>query len=270
MRATLSACALALDAGHHLLGALQHRLRGLRLGGLGPHLVGLVGEHLRLVLGVLALALAALLVVLALGEVVVPAHVVDVDDGPVGVEVEDLVDGRLEQRVVVADDHEPAAVRLEEVAQPDDRVGVEVVGRLVEQHDLGAGEQDPRELDATPLTAGQGADGLGEDALLDAEGGRHLSGLRLGGVPATGVQLGVGTRPPPHAPLVDLRVLVGHVDLGLAEPAYDLVEAARREDPVAGDHLGVADPRVLRAGSRRRRCGGPGRRPESPRRRGCG
>ena len=175
-----------------------------------------------------------------------PAHVVDVDDGAVGVEVEDLVDRRLEQRVVVADDHEAAAVRLEEVAQPHDRVGVEVVGGLVQQHDLGAREQDAGELDAASLATGQGADRLGEDALLDPEGGSHLRGLGLGGVAATGVELGVGAGPALHAPLVDLGVLAGHVDLGLAQAAYDVVEAARGQDPVAGDHRRVADPGVLR------------------------
>ena len=175
-----------------------------------------------------------------------PAHVVDVDHGTVGVEVEDLVDRRLEQRVVVADHHEPAAVRLEEVAQPDDRVGVEVVGRLVEQHDLGTGEQDPGQLDATTLAARKRADRLREDPLLDPERGGHLRRLRLGGVAPTGVQLGVGPRPPLHAALVDLLVLAGHVDLGLAEASYDVVEAARRQDAVAGEHLGVTDPRVLR------------------------
>jgi hypothetical protein len=44
---------------------------------------------------------------------------------------------------------------------------------------------------------------------------------------------------------VDLRVLAGHLDLGLAQPSYDVVEPARGEDAVAGDHLGVAGPRVL-------------------------
>ena len=96
---------------HQLLGALEHRLRGLRLGGLGAHLVGLVGERLGLVLGVHPLALAALLVGLALGEVRRPAHVVDVDLGPVGVEVEHLVDARLEQPDVVADHDQAALVR---------------------------------------------------------------------------------------------------------------------------------------------------------------
>ena len=34
--------------------------------------------------------------------------------------------------------------------------------------------------------------------------------------------------------------------LGLAQPAYDVVEAARGQDPVAGEHVEVAGARVLR------------------------
>ena len=153
--------ALALEARHQPLGALEHRLRGLRLGGLGAHPVRLVGQRLGLVLGVHPLALAALLVGLALQEVGPPAHVVDVDLGPVGVQVQDLVDGPLQQRGVVADHDQAAPVRRQEVAQPDDRVRVEVVGRLVEQQRLGAGEQDPGQLDPAPLPAGQGARAAG-------------------------------------------------------------------------------------------------------------
>src|SRR3712207_7443249 len=43
----------------------------------------------------------------------------------------------------------------EEALEPADRVGVEVVGRLVEQQGLGVGEEDPGELDAAALTTGQ-------------------------------------------------------------------------------------------------------------------
>src|SRR5690606_40706901 len=52
--------------------------------------------------------------------------------------------------VDVVRDHDHAAlVRLEELAQPDDRVGVEVVGGLVEDHRLGAREQDARSEEHT-------------------------------------------------------------------------------------------------------------------------
>ena len=256
--ATLVGPTLALEPGHQLLGPLQHRLRRLRLGGLGPHLVRLVGQRLRLVLGVDPLPLAALLVGLALLEVGPPAHVVDVDLGPVGVEVEHLVDGRLEQGGVVADHHEPAPVRLQEVAQPDDRVGVEVVGRLVQQQRLRAGEQDPGQLHPAPLAAGQGLQRLREDPVLDAEAVRDRRGLRLRGVPAAGVQLGVGPRVAAHRPVAYVVVVAAHLGLRLAQLAHHLVQAARGQDPVAGDDVGVADPRILRQvadlSGRRGRC----------------
>jgi hypothetical protein len=58
--------------------------------------------------------------------------------------VEDLVDDLLDQVRVVADDDQAAPVVLQVVTQPDDRVGVEVVGRLVEQQRLRVTEKDPR------------------------------------------------------------------------------------------------------------------------------
>ena len=121
-----------------------------------------------------------------------------------------------------------------------------MVGGLVEEQDLGAGEEDAGELDATALAAGERAELLVEDARLDAERVGHLGGLGLRGVATGGVELGVRARPALHAALVDLRVLVGHLDLGLAQAAYDVVEAPRGQDPVADEHVGVAGARVLR------------------------
>ena len=167
--ATLSDCRTASRPDEQLVGAPGHVLRGDGLGGLGAHLVGLRVERGGLLLGVGALALAALLVGLALLLVELPAHVVDVDLGAVGVQVEDLVDDRLDQVDVVGDDDEAAAVGLEEVAQPDDRVGVEVVGRLVEQQGVGVREQDAGQLDAAALTAGEGVQRLAEHPVGQAE-----------------------------------------------------------------------------------------------------
>ena len=237
---------LALEAGHHLLGALEHRLGGLCLGRLRPHPVGLVGERLRLVLGVHPLALAPLLVGLALLEVGPPAHVVDVDLGAVGVQVEHPVDAALQQGGVVADDHQPALVGDQEVAQPDDRVGVEVVGGLVEQQRLRAREQDPRQLDPAPLATGQRVQRLGEHPVLDAEAVRDLRGLRLGGVPTAGVEVVVGPRVATHRAVAHVRVVAAHLGLGLAQPAYGVVEAARGQDAFAGEHVGAAGAGILR------------------------
>ncbi|GAA2784178.1 hypothetical protein GCM10020219_064610 [Nonomuraea dietziae] len=79
---------------------------GLGLGGLGPHLVGLRQQGARLLLRVGPLALAALLVGLALGQIGLPADVVDIDHTAVGVEVKDLVDRRFKKTNIVADDHQ--------------------------------------------------------------------------------------------------------------------------------------------------------------------
>ena len=251
--------ALGLHAGHQPLGPLHHRLRRLGLGGLGSHLVGLVHQGVGLALGVVPLALAASLVGLPLGEVRRPPHVVDVDLGPRGVEVEHPVDGGLQQPGVVADHDQAAPVSLEELAQPPDRVGVEVVGRLVEQQRLGAGEQDPGQLDPAALATGQGPQRLGEDAVVDAEALGDLGGLRLGGVPAAGVQVGVGPLVAAHRPLPLRRIVAAHLGLGGPQAADDVVEPARRQDPLARQHLGVARAGVLReVADRARGVHGPG------------
>ena len=129
-------------------------MRGCGLRRLRPELRGLILECGGLLLDVGPLLAAALLVGGALAQVQLPAHVVDVDELPVRVEVEDAVDGLADELDVVRDDDQSAAVALQELAQPHDAVGVEVVRGLVEDHRLRVREQDARELDATPLPAG--------------------------------------------------------------------------------------------------------------------
>ena len=92
-----------------------------------------------------------------------------------GVEEPHLVHDVLEELDIVGDDDEPALVVGEELAQPLDRIGVEVVGGLVEQKGhrrlaaaLGRGEENARELDAAALTAGQHAHLLLEHAVVEA------------------------------------------------------------------------------------------------------
>ena len=152
-----------VEARQHLLGARDHLVRGGGLRGLRAEARGLQLQLGRLLLDVDALLLAALLVGHALAEVVLPVHVVDVDDLAVGVEVEHAVDGLADELDVVADDDQAALVVLEELAQPHDAVGVEVVGGLVEDHRLGVREQDAGKLDATSLTARKGAERLVQD-----------------------------------------------------------------------------------------------------------
>ena len=201
-----------------------------------------------LLLGVGALAPAALLVRLALQQVRVPAEVVLVELGAVGVQVEDLVDRRAQQVDVVADDDEPARVRLEVVAQPHDRVGVEVVGRLVEQQRVDAGEQDAGQLDAAALTTGERADRLAEHALVEPEVRRDPVRLALGRVPAGGGEPRLEPRVPrPSRPVARRRRPRWPSPPRSSRIARDdLVETARGEHPVHGERVEVARAGVLR------------------------
>ena len=79
-----------------------------------------------------------------------------------------------------------AAVLLQEPDEPLLGVVVEVVGRLVEEQELAAREQDAGELDPAPLTTGQRVDREVEPALGEPEPGRDASHLGLRRVP-TGV-----------------------------------------------------------------------------------
>ena len=145
----------------------------------------------------------------------------------------------------MADHDQPTPVVPEELAQPHDGVGVEVVGGLVEQEGLRPGEQDPGQFDASALATTQRPQRLSQDPVLDAQAAGDLGGLGLGGVPTAGVQLGVGTRIALHRPLRQVGVPGPHLGLGLTQASYDVVEAACGEDPVAREHLGIADAGVL-------------------------
>jgi len=74
------------------------------------------------------------------------------------VEVQHPRDRLVEQVEIVADHQQRTPVLTEEPHQPGLRVDVEVVGRLVETEHVAAGEEDPRQFDATPLTTGQHTD----------------------------------------------------------------------------------------------------------------
>ena len=73
----------------------------------------------------------------------------------VAVEVQHAGDGLVEQVEVVADHEQGAAVGPHEAEQPLLGVAVEVVGGLVEEQHVAAGEEDAGDLDPAPLAAGQ-------------------------------------------------------------------------------------------------------------------
>jgi hypothetical protein len=238
--------ALRLQPRQQPLGTLGHVLRGDRLGGLGPHLVSLRVEGCGLLLGVGALALTALLVRLALDRVLLPAHVVEVDPGPVGIEITDLVDHGLDQLDVMGNDDEPATVGLEEVPEPADRVGVEVVRRFVQQQGVGVGEENPGQLDAAALATGEGVQRLFEHPVRQAETRGDGGGLGLGGVAALGQELGLQTLVLLQRPVADGALAVRHTVLVLPHLAQYGVQAAGGQNAVTSQGVQVTGTRVLR------------------------
>jgi len=69
------------------------------------------------------------------------------------------VDDAVEEIPVVRDEEDGAGVVDQLLLKPEDRVGVEVVGRLVEDRHVGLRHEDARERDAALLTAAHRADG---------------------------------------------------------------------------------------------------------------
>ena len=150
--------ALRLEPDDVLFLAVRHR----RLGGLGAEAIDdgldagdLLGLQHRL-LGEALLVVRPRRAVLAVRALVLD----DLADRFLGgsIEVQHTSDRLVEQVEVVADHQQRAAVGAQELQQPRLGVDVEVVGRLVEQQHVGAGEQDARELDAAPLATAEHAD----------------------------------------------------------------------------------------------------------------
>ncbi len=220
---------------------------------LAPIFAAWVRSARRLAFGIGPLTAATLFVGGAGIEVLLPAHVVDVGLATHRVEEPHAVDHVGEQIDVVADDDETTLVLLKELAQPADRVGVEVVGRLVEQQcgrragtGFGRGEQDSRELHSTTLATGERPQRLGQNTFCQAETRADAAGLTLGRIAAERGE-----------PLLELAVAahrlvagcvvgdLGHQCLLLLQICEQRVETARRQHPVAREDIEVTLSGIL-------------------------
>ena len=146
---------------------------------------------------------------------------------------------------MIGDDR--ARVLVEEALEPLDRLGVEVVGRLVEQQQVGVLEQEPGERDAALLAAGQRRDVgvVGRaaqrvhrdvDVALEVPGvGRVDLVLERRLLGADRLVVGVGVGP------------LGHDGVVLVDEVLDLADAV---EDVALDVLGRVELRLLARGSR--------------------
>ena len=180
-------------------------------------------------------------------KVLLPRHVVDVDLAAHGIEEPHPVHHLGQQIVIVADHHQPAGVRLEEVTQPTQRVGVEMVGRLVEQQGggmrgagLGSSEKDPRDLDPPPFAGGQGPKRPVEGMLGKVEVRADTEGFTLGGVSADGGELLLELTVAAKGTVAgDVIGCLGHQGSLLFQVGKQPVHAARRQHPVAGQRVQV-------------------------------
>jgi hypothetical protein len=244
---------------------LQAALSLLRLAGLGAPAIG---EGLQLLaLGDLLLARRHLLGLpfrpLPLERVVAAR----VKRQLAAIEVEDVVDDIVEEVALVADDDDRRPVAGKEVLQPQHGFQIEVVGRLVEQQQVGRGEKEGRKRDPHPPPAREAVERAMLHILVEAEADEDAGGPRRRRIGFDRVQ-----------PLVDLgepvrvlaAILLRHqcrtFDVGGKHRLERRRAAARRflrdiAEPCAGRHVrgavvGSSSPQSpAPAWTCRRRCG---------------
>ena len=123
------------------------------------------------------------------------------------VQLEDPAGDVVEEVPVVGDGHDRARVLLQRALEPGHRLGVEVVGGLVQQEQVGLREQEAAEGDTATLTAGERGDvGVGWrepqgvhghlDGALEVPGAGGLDlGLELGLLGTQLLVVGIGVGP---------------------------------------------------------------------------
>ena len=88
-----------------------------------------------------------------------------------------LRDDAVHELAVVRRHEQRARQRLEEGLEPDDRLDVEMVRRLVHQQDVGPAEQHARHRDAHLPAARERADVAVDPLVVEAEAVQHLARL---------------------------------------------------------------------------------------------
>ena len=128
-------------------------------------------------------------------------------------------DRLIEQGEIMGDHQHAAPICGEPLDQPGLGVEVEMVGRLVEEQDIGLGKEDPGQLHPSPLSTGHGDHGLVQLVVPDPESGRHALCLCLGHETALGLELLVETAETGDASVSLLTVEVVKSPSGLLYPA---------------------------------------------------
>ena len=160
-----------------LLERLDAALHLRRLGGVGGEALDeplLLGQH-RLLARVGGLAVRFADRALALVEIVVARVHRDL----AVVDLGDLRDDAVHELAVVRRHEQRAGSRFQEAFEPDDRLDVEMVGRLVHQQHVGLAEQHARHGHAHLPAARQRADVAVDPLVVEPEAVEHLARLGL-------------------------------------------------------------------------------------------
>ena len=96
----------------------------------------------------------------------------------------------VEKIAVMRDEDDPALVRDQVIFEPVARLDVEMVGRLVEHHEVGRVEQEFRQRDTHPDAAGKFANVAPEVFFAEAQAEQHRGGTALGAVKVMMLEFG--------------------------------------------------------------------------------
>ena len=160
---------------------------------------------------------------------------------PAALDMQDVVGDIVQKIALMAHHDEAAAIGFEEGLQPHGSLEIEVVRRLVEQQEIGLGEQQRRKRDPHAPAAGEAVERLMLRLLRKTETGENARGARGSAMRVDGVE-----------PLVDLADAVRVVRvLGLGEQFRPLL--GRREHGLVRSGFAarrllrdIADPRARR------------------------
>jgi hypothetical protein len=102
-----------------------------------------------------------------------------------------LADDGVQEVAVVGNQQEGTGIVAQPGFQPDDRVQVQVVGGLVEEHEVGAAHEGARQAQAHAPASGPARHRASLLAGVEAQAVEQAGGAALGGVAADGLQAGM-------------------------------------------------------------------------------
>ena len=112
------------------------------------------------------------------------------------VEMDDARDRLVEEIKIMTDDEQGASVSTQKLEEPVPGIGIEMVGRLVEEEKVAPGEQDAGQFETTPFTAGEGPQIQFKAVRAQAESIDQFANLGLRGVAAVVLELLLGIGEP--------------------------------------------------------------------------